>query len=474
MYVKQVPEWGWIIGHGLNQDDVEDEWLAVQKNIAGSLVLVTILSVLGAAAAGRSIAKPVVELNKEMTKIAQGNLALTVTQQGRRDEIGAMARTMQSFLENLRRVSAVDAQRAETEKMKDEFISVVSHELRTPLTSIRGSLGLIMGTMAGQLSEQANQLISIAHKNSERLILLINDILDINKIESGNMRLDVQKESVTDLMQQAIESTKAYADKYLVRYEWAFPKPDIYINVDSARFVQVLMNFFSNAAKFSPGGAKVDIYAERRGDRVRVCTKDYGLGIPEEFQGRIFKKFSQADSSQTRSVGGSGLGLYICKKLVEQMGGTVGYATRRGMGTEFWAEFPIAEEESDEKAAPARLSVGPRGRPVVLYLGNDDAFYEELAKRLGKERGLTRPQTQAEAEALLSGEAVSLVVLHLEGNDEERIGFVNRIPFLAKKIVPVIVIGDGPVPEALRTQAAEVLLGRHMAQIVEEIRQQTI
>lgn len=237
-------------------------------------------------------------------------------------------------------------ERIKIEQMKSEFIATVSHELRTPLTSIRGSLALLAGGVAGELPAQVKPLIDIAHKNSERLILLVNDILDMEKIEAGKMEFQPAPARLMSLLQQAIDGNRAYADPHQVSYELGSELPDLMVHVDSNRMMQVLANLLSNAAKFSPAGGKVAVAATTSGQRVRVTVTDHGSGIPEKFRARIFHKFSQADSSATRSKGGTGLGLAISKAIVEQMGGSIGFDSEPDVQTTFYIEFPILEERA--------------------------------------------------------------------------------------------------------------------------------
>jgi PAS domain S-box-containing protein len=234
----------------------------------------------------------------------------------------------------------------EIERMKSEFISIVSHELRTPLTSIRGSLGLMIGTMAKDIPEKANRLIEIAHKNSERLILLINDILDIDKVASGQMRFDMKPEFLGNLIHQAVDANQSYAEKFGVTIAPANVNAELEIKVDSARFIQVLSNLLSNAAKFSPQNGKILVVVSKASKNIRISVTDSGPGIAEEFRSRIFGKFSQADSSVTRSKGGTGLGLHISKQMVEHMNGTIGFDTEIGKGSTFWVEFPLLQPDN--------------------------------------------------------------------------------------------------------------------------------
>jgi PAS domain S-box-containing protein len=225
------------------------------------------------------------------------------------------------------------------ERMKSEFISTVSHELRTPLTSISGALGLITNNMLGAVPDRAQAMLAIAYKNSQRLSLLIDDLLDMEKLIAGKMFFDFSVQSVVPLVQQALAENKAYADKYSVNFVLNDASTGALINIDAFRFQQILNNFLSNAAKYSPKNGHVDIDLDLDGEWLRVSVRDYGQGIPEEFKTRMFQKFSQADSSDSRQKSGTGLGLAISKELVERMGGKIGFESKTGHGTTFYAEF---------------------------------------------------------------------------------------------------------------------------------------
>jgi PAS domain S-box-containing protein len=234
-------------------------------------------------------------------------------------------------------------ERKHIERLKSEFISMVSHELRTPLTSIRGSLGLIAGGATGTISEQSKNMVDIAYRNSERLLNLINDILDIDKLESGKMRFDTRTFEVMPLVEQAIESNSGYADKYMVHYSITHYLPKAKINVDADRFMQVMSNLLSNAAKFSPAAGTIEISVKQHEKLIRISVVDYGSGVPDAFRDKLFKKFSQADSSDTRQKGGTGLGLSITKTIVEKMGGEIGFELRNQLGTCFYFDLPEIE-----------------------------------------------------------------------------------------------------------------------------------
>lgn len=232
------------------------------------------------------------------------------------------------------------------DRMKSEFISTVSHELRTPLTSISGALGLISSNALGVLPDKVKSMLDIAYKNSQRLSFLINDLLDMEKLIAGKMFFDMNVQAVLPLVQQAIAENKSYADKYNVSFVLHDTAPDAQIFIDAFRLQQILNNFLSNAAKYSPAQKQIDIRIETLGDWLRISVQDYGQGIPEEFKASMFQKFSQADSSNTREKGGTGLGLAISKELVERMNGHIGFESEPGKGTCFYAEFKSRKGDS--------------------------------------------------------------------------------------------------------------------------------
>jgi len=225
------------------------------------------------------------------------------------------------------------------EQMKSEFISTVSHELRTPLTSISGVLSLITNNMLGVMPEKAQAMLEIAYKNSQRLSLLINDLLDMEKLIAGKMPFDMNSKPVYLLVQQSLLENRMYAEKYAVKFVLHDMSAAASINIDAFRFQQIMNNFLSNAAKFSPAQSAVDIKLSLNSGWVRISVQDYGSGIPDEFKSRMFQKFSQADSSDSRQKSGTGLGLAISKELVERMGGRIGFDSEIGKGSCFFAEF---------------------------------------------------------------------------------------------------------------------------------------
>jgi len=236
-------------------------------------------------------------------------------------------------------------ERKTAERIKNEFISVVSHELRTPLTSIHGSLRLIEGGMAGEISSECTGLVKLANKNVERLIRLINDLLDIEKMEAGKYSYRLEKTGMKEVIEYAIQECTGYSDEYNVEFVLYDIPDDINVKIDHDKIVQVLVNLLSNAAKVSPDGSKVEVSLRRDQDHVRVSVSDHGPGIPPEFHQNVFKKFCQSDSSDSRKLGGTGLGLSICKSIIEGHGGVIGFDTAPDAGTTFFFELPTADRQ---------------------------------------------------------------------------------------------------------------------------------
>jgi len=240
-------------------------------------------------------------------------------------------------------VSLDVSERRVLDRLKREFISTVSHELRTPLTSIIGSLGLVSKGVAGSLPEKAAHLLGIAHDNSERLLHLINDILDIDKIESGQMVYHFSEQSLDPLLEQAAVSVQGFAERFHVRLQLHKAAPGLRARVDGRRVVQALSNLASNAIKHSTAGGAITIGLERSFREgkpvVRFTVHNQGPGIPESYRGIIFNKFTQVDASDSRQRGGTGLGLAITKAIVEQHGGAIDYRCDQE-GTTFFFEIP--------------------------------------------------------------------------------------------------------------------------------------
>ncbi len=242
-------------------------------------------------------------------------------------------------------------ERKRIEQMKADFIANVSHELRTPLTSIRGALGLLAAGTLGQLAPQGQAVIDIAKNNCERLVRLVNDILDIEKIESGNMRFELTPQPLLPLVRQAMAATTEFAAQFkvtLVLVEDA-ACAGVLARLDADRITQVIVNLLSNAVKFSPPGGSVEVGVGLSKAQLRLTVTDHGSGIPEAFQSRVFQKFAQADTSDADRKGGTGLGLSISRTIIERHGGNIGFHSSPS-GTEFYAELPVAAESGRVRA----------------------------------------------------------------------------------------------------------------------------
>lgn len=232
-------------------------------------------------------------------------------------------------------------ERQKMEKMQNDFISTVSHELRTPLTSIRGAMGILTNGVLPTDSDEYQHMLQIANGNSERLLLLINDILDIQKFESGKMEFDLQPLELFPFLTQAIEANQAFAEQHHVHYHLKDSQQNLSVTADPNRLMQVMNNLLSNAAKFSKPGQEVEISLRRQDDSARISVVDHGIGISDEFVTHVFERFTQGDSSNTRQTGGTGLGLSIVKNIVERHDGTISFESKPGRGTRFYVDLPL-------------------------------------------------------------------------------------------------------------------------------------
>ena len=233
------------------------------------------------------------------------------------------------------------AERREIERAKSDFVAIVSHELRTPLTSIRGSLGLIEGGVAGEVSPKVSQMVGIARANADRLIRLVNDMLDLSKIEAGGVELRVVPLDPGELLDAALAEIRGMAEGARVRLDLALENGGAACLGDRDRILQVLNNLLSNAIKVTPPEGAVEASVGPEDGRVRFRVRDQGPGVPETEVHRIFDKFRQVDPSG-RDRSGTGLGLPICKAIVEEHQGIIGVRSEIGRGSTFWFDLPAA------------------------------------------------------------------------------------------------------------------------------------
>ena len=363
--------------------------------------------------------------------------------------------------------------RREMDRLKREFISTVSHELRTPLTSIRGSLGLVDAGVLGALPERVHAMVKIAHQNCERLVRIINDILDIEKIESGKLALQIDNVAVGPLLREALEVNAPYGEKYQVRFILESTPEDTQVRADPDRLMQVLANLLSNAAKFSPAGASVRVRAHHVGNRVRVEVQDSGTGIPEEFRARVFEKFAQADGSTARRFDGTGLGLSITRRLLESMGGTIDFTTETGRGTTFYFDLPACESDAHCQAPTIRMRIRelrPTMRPRILHVEDDGDLSQVIAAALAGRAEVVTASTLQTAEERLRAEEFSLVVLDVGLPDGNGLLLLDRLDRLSRSI-PVVILSVSEVPLSVQQRVAAALVKSRLseAEVVETI-----
>ncbi len=330
------------------------------------------------------------------------------------------------------------AQRAKelerVERLQSEFVSTVSHELRTPLTSIRGALGLVAAGVTGPLPKEAKEYVDIALSNADRLVRLINDILDIEKMQSGSMEFRYRTVDLGQVVKSAIAANEAFAAAHRVKLSLTTAIPPGEVLVDPDRLIQVLTNLISNATKFSPPDASVELRVDRILDRFRVGVRDHGPGIPEEFKERIFQRFAQADSSTTRKKGGTGLGLSISKTILANMGGQIGFEPADGGGTTFFFDLPFLPPVADERF--------PANTTRVLVCEDDPDVARHLEKLLGGAGfEVHLAPTLERARRLLAAhrfEAVTLDLVLADGDGTELIHELRSAP--ATLFTPIVVV----------------------------------
>ena len=330
--------------------------------------------------------------------------------------------------------------RKRMDRLKDEFVSTVSHELRTPLTSIAGSLDLLIGGAAGALPEPAARLIRIAQSNSQRLVRLINDILDIEKIESGQTAFKFKRLSARALVELVIDASRGYADSFRVQIRLDADAPTGEVYADPDRFAQVITNLLSNAIKFSPPGGKVAVAIHEGDDTVRIAVRDHGHGIPNEFRPRLFEKFAQADVTDTRQKGGTGLGLSIVKQIVTRLGGMVGFEDAPGGGTVFyvalpgWAQVSACEIDAEGSLHAARVLLCEDDLDTALAL-------RERLRPIGLSTDFAYSPTDAMTRAQTTRYDAVLVDLDLpDGNGIGLVRALRALPGIYN--TPIMVISD--------------------------------
>ena len=361
-------------------------------------------------------------------------------------------------------------ERLEVNRMKTEFVSTVSHELRTPLTSIAGSLGLIAGGAAGAVPERALRLVEIARSNCARLIRLINDILDIEKIESGKMVFDIKPLPLLPLLEHAVEANREFTASHDVTIELGVVPAGAAILGDEDRVMQVFTNLLSNAAKFSPRGGVVRLGVKPLDRRYRISVADDGPGISEEFRERIFGKFAQADSSDTRGKGGTGLGLSIVREIVERLGGAVSFESAPGEGAVFHVDLPAVATDVD-----AGRTVQPLGRiseadlPLVLHVDDDPDMLRIVYSAFEGRAQIHSSPSVLEARAAIERYAFDAVILDIAMADGDGL---ELVPLIRRRQQAAIVVFTAQDADPARLQQVDMVLVKSrdsLDRLVEEV-----
>lgn len=337
------------------------------------------------------------------------------------------------------------------ERLKSEFVSTVSHELRTPLTSIRGALGLIFGKYSSELSAKTLNLLEVANRNSERLSLLVNDILDLEKIDSGSVDFQFCDMDVERFIQRAIEENQGFADQHQVYLHFDSIGSGLQIRGDENRLMQVMANLLSNGIKFSPPGEKLIIKLEEFDHHIRIGVIDTGPGIPEEFRSQIFQRFAQADSSDARKKGGTGLGLSISKAIIERHYGSLEYDSEVGRGSEFSVKLP--------KLSPNKYVTSQRPR---LLICEHKPYITSMLKTAAEliPVHMDMVSTTIEAEQKIAAFPYDLLLLDLDLPDVDGLEFLQS---LRSKF------GGGQLPIIVISSCAnECHLGHHCGAMVVE------
>lgn len=319
------------------------------------------------------------------------------------------------------------------QKMKDEFVSIVSHELRTPLTSVQGSLALLVAGTAGELPEKAQKLLQIGKQNTERLVRLINDILDIAKIESGTVDFKIESIDIANVVEKSLVENQAFADKFSVKLKLK-EHTNVLVNVDFDRLLQVMGNLISNAIKFSDKNTTVVIVIKEQENTVRVSVTNKGPTIPEHFEDKVFKKFSQLNTQTSRNISGTGLGLSISKEIIERLHGNIGFTSKHGETT-FFFELPIASKVSVEKKVFHKI-------PTVLIC-QDEVEATQNLKTILAENGFNviTAMTTRGAREIITKNHIDALLIDLRLPEQDTIGFIKdlRRDYTAQEL-PLIVM----------------------------------
>ena len=366
------------------------------------------------------------------------------------------------------------SERERLARLQAEFVSTMSHELRTPLTAIRGSLGLVAGGVTGELPGEAAEYVGLALENCDRLVRLLNDILNLEKTESGKLKFTNQLVGLTALVDTVIEANAPIGAQLRVAVRRSVESDRGDVLADPDRLTQVLTNLLANAVKFSPAGGSVEVSVTRHGHWLRTNVRDHGPGVPEAFRSRIFQRFAQADGSDSRKQGGTGLGLHIARSLVEAMRGRIGFENEPDGGASFWFDLPHVASLPHLGATTV-----PGARRALVC--EDDPDASRLLSAVLRSTGLDAHEapTLARARECLDRFDYALITVDLtlaDGDGAELIGHLRDSPRHAG--VPVVVVTGAVETSTRGLDVASVVhkpfderaLGRLVAETLSAIR----
>ena len=425
-----VPVVGWKVWVSQPVADLRSELTPLIISTLEWLLVAIILALLLGFVAAAWISRPVVELTRAAERIAQGDFATPVTVRERfaAKELGALAHNFNQMVTRLSgayqtleekvtqrtsELQAANQELARANKLKSEFLANVSHELRTPLSAIIGFSQILLDGIDGPMNEEQQQDILQVNRSGQSLLALINQILDLSKIEAGKMELSIERVELPALITSVLESISPLAQEKGLRIDTRFAPGLPAVEADSGRLKQILINLLSNAVKFTERG-HIEVIAQPSGRMVRIAVKDTGIGISAEAQKMIFEEFVQGDGSSTRRHGGTGLGLSIVRKLVEMHGGAVTVISEPGMGSTFTFTVPAWAAAQGTVATPQRrpLRRPNQGLPgaAILVVDDDPSVRQLIARHLEQEGWKTVQASNATDALQLARESRPLLI----------------------------------------------------------------
>ncbi|MCF7698927.1 nitrate- and nitrite sensing domain-containing protein [Loktanella sp. M215] len=322
--------------------------------------------------------------------------------------------------------------------VKSNFVSTISHELRTPLTSVRGAVGMIRAKANWAPESLEYRLIEIAQSNCERLLALINDLLDMDRLAQGGVTLEIKRHDIAALCAQTIRKLEPYTSNLKVNVLPLATSRAFHARTDAGRFVQVLSNLISNAAKFSPTGSDIALNVKAVGPTIRISVTDKGPGIPIDFVEHVYTRFRQQDGSTSRNFGGSGIGLHIAKGLVELLGGEIGFFNNPAGGATFWFTIPaMGIQASAHDTGESHAEPQTPGLPRILHVEDDPAFSHLLSLAMTDRATVMTALSVCDAKSKLAKYQFDLIVLDLELPDGAGLEILKE-DAVAGSCVPVI------------------------------------